>query len=57
MPGRLRVDRIVDEARHSADPVQLMGLLGLSPLRHPRYVLSAHPEKRNGPSPRVHHGH
>ncbi|WP_327342211.1 hypothetical protein [Streptomyces europaeiscabiei] len=47
--GRLRVDRIVDEARHSADPVRLMALFGLSNLSATRYVLSAHPEKKNGP--------
>jgi hypothetical protein len=47
--GRLRVDRIVDEARHSADPVRLMDLFGLSNLSATRYVLSAHPDKNNGP--------
>ncbi|WP_411107256.1 tyrosine recombinase XerC [Streptomyces sp. cmx-4-9] len=47
--GRLHVDRIVDEARHSADPVRLMELFGLSNLSATRYVLSAHPDKKNGP--------
>ncbi|MFF4512948.1 site-specific integrase [Streptomyces mirabilis] len=47
--GRLRVDRIVDEARHSADPVRLMQLFGLSNLSATRHVLSAHPDKKNGP--------
>ncbi|MFD9575870.1 tyrosine recombinase XerC [Streptomyces sp. NPDC059982] len=47
--GRLRVDRIVDEARHSADPVRLMELFGLANLSATRYVLSAHPDKRIGP--------
>ncbi|MFE5717869.1 site-specific integrase [Streptomyces erythrochromogenes] len=47
--GRLRVDRIVDEARHSADPVRLMELFGLSNLSATNYVLSAHPDKKNGP--------
>ncbi|UUU37812.1 hypothetical protein [Streptomyces sp. NBC_00162] len=47
--GALRVDRIYDEARHSADPVRLMELFGLSNLAATRYVLSAHPEKKNGP--------
>lgn len=47
--GRLRVDRIVDEARHSADPVRLMQLFGLSNLSATRYVLSAHPEKKIDP--------
>ncbi len=47
--GRLRVDRIVDEVRHTADPVGLMQLLGLSNLSATRYVLSAHPAKSNSP--------
>ncbi|MFI6341075.1 hypothetical protein [Streptomyces sp. NPDC050535] len=47
--GRLRVDRIVDEARHSADPVRLMELFGLSNLSATGYVLSAHPERKHGP--------
>ncbi|MFI6006831.1 tyrosine recombinase XerC [Streptomyces sp. NPDC051366] len=47
--GVLRVDRIFDEARHSGDPVRLMELFGLSNLSATRYVLSAHPDKRNGP--------
>lgn len=47
--GRLRVDRIVDEARHSADPVRLMELFGLSHLSATNYVLSAHPDKKNSP--------
>ncbi|MFE9635314.1 hypothetical protein [Streptomyces sp. NPDC006463] len=42
------MDRIVDEARHSADPVRLMKLFGLSNLSATRYVLSAHPDKKNG---------
>ncbi|MGW0315997.1 hypothetical protein [Streptomyces flavidovirens] len=47
--GRLRVDRIVDEARHSADPVRLMELFGLSNFSATRYVLSAHPDRQSGP--------
>ncbi|MEU6212770.1 hypothetical protein ABZ891_23050 [Streptomyces sp. NPDC047023] len=47
--SRLRVDRIVDEARHSADPIRLMELFGLSNLSATGYVLSAHPDKKNGP--------
>ncbi|MGW2605607.1 hypothetical protein ACWC4A_14440 [Streptomyces mirabilis] len=47
--GRLRVDQIVDEARHSAAPVRLMQLVGLSNLSATRHVLSAHPDKKNGP--------
>ncbi|MFI1890716.1 hypothetical protein [Streptomyces jumonjinensis] len=34
------------EARHSADPVRLMKLFSLSATR---YVLCAHPDKKNGP--------
>ncbi|MFF0795096.1 hypothetical protein [Streptomyces spiralis] len=49
LAGRLRVDRIVDEACHSADPVRLMELFGLPNLSATRYVLSAHPDKKNGP--------
>lgn len=29
--GRLRMDRILDEAKHTADPVHLIRLFGLSP--------------------------
>lgn len=47
--GALRVDRIFDEARHSADRVRLMRLFGLSNLSATRYVLTAHPDKRVDP--------
>ncbi|MFG2440724.1 hypothetical protein [Streptomyces sp. NPDC048508] len=47
--GRLRMDRIVDEARHSADPLRLMELFGLSTYSATRYVLTAHPDKKPGP--------
>ncbi|MFQ6148514.1 hypothetical protein ACLMNJ_36570 [Streptomyces seoulensis] len=47
--GHLRVDRIVDEARHSADSVRLMEFFGLSNLSAIYYVLSAHPDKKNDP--------
>ncbi|MFF3337027.1 hypothetical protein ACFYWX_47360 [Streptomyces sp. NPDC002888] len=47
--GALRVDRIFDEARHSADPVRLMRLFGLSNLSATLYVLTAHPDKRVDP--------
>ncbi|GAA0442958.1 hypothetical protein GCM10009544_02180 [Streptomyces stramineus] len=46
--GVLRVDRICDEARHSADPVRPMELFGLSSLSTTRHVLAAHPDKRSG---------
>ncbi|MEU7158480.1 site-specific integrase [Streptomyces chrestomyceticus] len=48
-PSVLRIDRIYDEARHSADPVRLMQLFGLSNHSATRYVLAAHPDKKNGP--------
>ncbi|MFD5463949.1 hypothetical protein ACFWIQ_14200 [Kitasatospora sp. NPDC127059] len=47
--GAVRTDRILDEARHSADPVRLMGLFGLSNTSATKYVLTAHPDKRPGP--------
>ncbi|MFF3091479.1 hypothetical protein ACFVRB_41520 [Streptomyces nojiriensis] len=41
--GRLRTDRILDEAKHTADPVRLVQLFGLSPTTAMRYVRAAHP--------------
>ncbi|MFE1882786.1 hypothetical protein [Streptomyces diastatochromogenes] len=41
--GRLRADRILDEARHTADPVHLIRLFGLSPITATKYVRAAHP--------------
>ncbi|MEU5090581.1 hypothetical protein [Streptomyces sp. NPDC021356] len=40
------MDRVVDEARHSDDPIRLMLLFGLSNLSVPHHVLSAHPDKK-----------
>ncbi|MFJ9460803.1 hypothetical protein ACIRST_37760 [Kitasatospora sp. NPDC101447] len=45
----LRTDRILDEARHSADPVRLMRLFGLANITATRYVFAAHPDKRPDP--------
>lgn len=45
----LRVDRIYDEARHSADPGRMIKLFGPSNLSATRYVLAAHPDRKNGP--------
>ncbi|WP_461124385.1 site-specific integrase [Saccharothrix stipae] len=42
---QLRVDRILDEAAHAADPVQLMRVFGLGVGASVRYVRAAHPEK------------
>ncbi|MER6075894.1 hypothetical protein ABT187_45540 [Streptomyces sp. NPDC001817] len=43
--GRLRMDRVLDEARHNPDPVHLIRLFGLSPLTAMRYVRAAHPDR------------
>lgn len=40
---RLRVDRILDEAKHTADPLHLVRLFGISPITAMRYLRAAHP--------------
>lgn len=45
-PGKLRRDRILDEASHTADPVQLMHVFGISAKTAMTYVQAAHPERR-----------
>jgi site-specific recombinase XerC len=45
-PGQLRRDRILDEARHTADPVHLMTVFGISAKTAMSYVQAAHPERR-----------
>jgi hypothetical protein len=42
-PGKLREDRILDEAKKTADPVHLMRLFGLSNITAVKYVATAHP--------------
>lgn len=42
---QLRIDRLLDEARHSADPVHMMRLFGISPATALKYVSAAHPER------------
>jgi integrase len=49
-PGQLRADRILDEARHTADPVHLMRLFGIADNTAMKYVYTAHPERRAIPS-------
>jgi hypothetical protein len=49
-PSRLRQDRILDEARHTADPVRLMRLFGISDTTAMKYVFTAHPERQSVPS-------
>ncbi len=46
-PSRLRQDRILDEARHTADPVHLMRVFGSSDTTAMKYVYAAHPERRS----------
>ena len=44
-PSKVRQDRILDEARHTADPVHLMRVFGLSAKPAVKYVQAAHPER------------
>lgn len=46
-PSRLRQDRFLDEARHTADPVHLMRVFGISDTTAMKYVYAAHPERRS----------
>jgi hypothetical protein len=46
-PSGLRQDRILDEARHTADPVHLMRVFGISTKTAMKYVYAAHPERRS----------
>jgi integrase len=46
-PSGLRQDRILDEARHTADPVHLMRVFGISGTTAMKYVYAAHPERRS----------
>jgi hypothetical protein len=47
-PSKVRQDRILDEARHTADPVHLMRVFGLSAHPAMKYIQAAHPGR--GPS-------
>jgi hypothetical protein len=44
---QLRRDRILDEARATADPVHLMRVFGIAVETAMRYVYAAHPERRS----------
>ncbi|XVQ14307.1 hypothetical protein ACQP1W_17730 [Spirillospora sp. CA-255316] len=46
-PGRLRRDRILDEAAHTADPIHLMRVFGISGKIAMKYVQAAHSERRS----------
>lgn len=48
-PSKLRQDRILDEARHTADPVHLMRVFGITARTAMRYVSTAHPERQAVP--------
>ncbi|MFB8271806.1 hypothetical protein ACFC96_35085 [Streptomyces sp. NPDC055955] len=47
--GKLRQDRIFDEARETADPVRLMHVFGLCSVTATRYVVAAHPDSMVDP--------
>ncbi|WP_326771529.1 hypothetical protein [Streptomyces sp. NBC_01445] len=47
--GKLRQDRIFDEARETADPVRLMHVFGLCSVTATRYVVAAHPDRMVDP--------
>ncbi|RVX39116.1 hypothetical protein EDD27_1458 [Nonomuraea polychroma] len=46
-PSKIRQDRLLDEARHTADPVHLMRVFGVTAGTAMRYVYAAHPQKRS----------
>ncbi|GGN34055.1 site-specific integrase [Streptomyces fuscichromogenes] len=48
--GRLRVDRILNEAQHTDDPLHIIRLFGLSPRTAMKYIHAAHPH-RSQPDP------
>ena len=45
-----RVDRILNEAQHTDDPLHLVRLFGLSPRTAMKYIHAAHPH-RGRPDP------
>jgi integrase len=46
---QLRADRILNEARHSADPISLIRIFGISVTTAMRYLRAAHPERCSVP--------
>jgi len=46
-PSKLRQDRILAEAHHTADPVHLMRVFGIAAETAMKYVYAAHPERRS----------
>ncbi|MFI9324864.1 hypothetical protein ACIGXI_34500 [Kitasatospora aureofaciens] len=45
LPKQLWSDRVLDEAKHTADPVHLVRIFGIHPHTAVRYVHAAHPDK------------
>lgn len=45
LPKRLWSDRVLHEAKHTADPVHLVRLFGIHPHTAIKYVNAAHPDK------------
>lgn len=46
-PDRLRQDRILDEAHHTADPVHLVRVFGITESTAIYYVHAAHPGRQS----------
>lgn len=46
-PSKLRQDRFLDEARHTAGPVHLMRVYGIAAETTMKYIDTAHPERRS----------
>ncbi|MEU6201659.1 hypothetical protein [Streptomyces sp. NPDC047061] len=44
-PQKLRIDRLLDEAHETADPVHLMRVFGIADTTAMRYVQAAHPHR------------
>lgn len=44
-PQKLRIDRILDEAHETADPVHLMRVFGIADTTAMKYVKAAHPDR------------
>jgi hypothetical protein len=46
-PSKLRQDRILDEAAHTADPIHLMRVFGIAATTAMKHIYAAHPERRS----------
>ncbi|MEU2388473.1 hypothetical protein ABZ606_28060 [Streptomyces sp. NPDC012461] len=47
--GKLRQDRLFDEARETADPIRLIRVFGVCSATATRYIAAAHPDKKTDP--------